>query len=238
MKSLLLTLLCAAALFAQESVSRIVKLKHVNPDSLFSVLSVLAGKQVRWQQDAKMRIIALNGPASSLDALEEAIHRLDVPPPVEKNVELTFHILLASAQPEGTVVPAELNGVAAQLRSVFGFKSLRVLETSVLRGREGRPMEANGLTPTASKLAETAPYGITLKSVAAIAGEKGATIRLDGLRFSARIPVGTPSAIQFQAVGMNTDLDVREGQKVVVGKASIDAASQSLFLVVTAKVVD
>jgi hypothetical protein len=238
MKSLLLTLLCAAVLFGQESVSRIVKLKHVNPDSLFSVLGVLAGKQVRWQPDAKMRIIALNGPASSLDALEEAIHRLDVPQPVEKNVELTFHLLLGTAQAESISVPPDLGGVATQLRSVFGFKSLRVLETSVLRGREGRPMEANGLTPAVSKLAETAPYGITLKSVAVTAGEKGATIRLDGLRFSARIPVGTPSAIQFQPVGISTDLDVREGQKVVVGKASIDGASQSIFLVVTAKVVD
>ena len=34
------------------------------------------------------------------------------------------------------------------------------------------------------------------------------------------------------------DIDVREGQKVVVGKLSIDNASQSIFLVVTAKVVD
>jgi len=111
MKSILLTLLCAAVLFGQESVSRIVKLKHVNPDSLFSVLGVLAGKQVRWQPDAKMRIIALNGPASNLDALEEAIHRLDVPQPVEKNVELTFHMMLGSAQAESISVPPDLGDV-------------------------------------------------------------------------------------------------------------------------------
>jgi hypothetical protein len=157
---------------------------------------------------------------------------------VEKNVELTFHLLLGTAQAESISVPPDLGGVATQLRSVFGFKSVRVLETSVLRGREGRQLEAKGLVPTSSKLAETAPYGISVKSVAVNAGEKGAAIRLDGLRFNAQFPIGTPSAIQFQPVGISTDLDVREGQKVVVGKASIDGASQSIFLVVTAKVVD
>lgn len=238
MKRILGLILFAAALLAQEPVSRVLMMKYINPERAIPVLSVLAGKQVRWQADSQMKLIVMSGPGELVKALEEAIQKLDVPPPVEKNVELTFYMLLASAQPEGTVVPPDLNGVAAQLRNVFGFKSLRVLETSVLRGREGRQLEAKGLVATSSKLAETAPYVISAKAVAVTVGEKGATIRLDGLRFNAQFPVGSPSAIQFQPVSISTDLDVREGQKVVVGKASIDAAAQSIFLVVTAKVVD
>jgi hypothetical protein len=99
-------------------------------------------------------------------------------------------------------------------------------------------MEANGLVPAASKLADASPYVISVRSAVVNPAEKGAMIRLEGLRFNARVPTGTPAAIQFQTVGVSTDLDVREGQKVVVGKSSIDGAAQSLFLVVTAKVVD
>jgi hypothetical protein len=238
MKRILGLILCAAALVAQEPVSRVLMMKYINPERAIPVLCVLAGKQVRWQADSQMKLIVMSGPGELVKALEEAIQKLDVPPPVEKNVELTFHLLLGTAQAESISVPPDLGGVATQLRSVFGFKSVRVLETSVLRGREGRQLEAKGLVPTSSKLAETAPYGISVKSVAVNAGEKGAAIRLDGLRFNAQFPIGTPSAIQFQPVGISTDLDVREGQKVVVGKASIDGASQSIFLVVTAKVVD
>lgn len=238
MKRILGLILFAAALLAQEPVSRVLMMKHINPERVIPVLSVLAGKQVRWQADPQMKLIVMSGPGELVKALEEAIQKLDVPPPVEKNVELSFHMLLGSAQGEINSVPPDLSGVATQLRTVFGFKSVRVLETSVLRGREGRQLEAKGLVPASSKLAETAPYGIAVKSVAVTVGEKGATIRLDGLRFNAQFPIGTPSAIQFQPVSISTDLDVREGQKVVVGKASIDGAAQSIFLVVAARVVD
>ena len=238
MKRLFLMLLCSMALLAQDAVSRVVKMKHINPESAIPVLNVLAGKQVRWQPDAQMKIIVLNGPADLVKALEEAIEKLDVPPPAVKNVELTFHLLLASTQADGNGVPADLNGVATQLRNVFGLKSVRVLETSVIRGREGRQIQTSGVAPSATKLAETAPYSIVVKSTAVTVSEKGSAIRLDGLQFSCRVPTGTPGAVQFQTVGLSTDLDVHEGQKVVVGKANIDGAAQSMFLVVTAKLVD
>ena len=38
--------------------------------------------------------------------------------------------------------------------------------------------------------------------------------------------------------GITTDIDVREGQKVVVGKANIDNSDNALILILTAKVVD
>jgi hypothetical protein len=236
MKSLLLTLLCAAALFAQESVSRIVKLKHVNPDSLFSVLNVLAGKQVRWQPDAQLRIIALNGPASMLDALEEAIQKLDVPQPALRNVELTFQMLLASPQGESQSISADLNGVVTQLRTVFGFRSFRLMESTVVRAREGKRVETKGIMASVTKADMNALYGITVSNIAITPSEKGANIRLDGLQFSARLP--NASGTVLQDAGISTEIDVREGQKVVVGKTSIDNAHQSIFLVVTAKVVD
>ena len=41
-----------------------------------------------------------------------------------------------------------------------------------------------------------------------------------------------------QHAAINTSIDVREGQKVVVGKANIDNADSALILVLTAKVVE
>ena len=40
------------------------------------------------------------------------------------------------------------------------------------------------------------------------------------------------------AARINTSIDVREGQKVVVGKANIDNADSALILILTAKVVE
>ncbi|HVN83075.1 MAG TPA: hypothetical protein VMW38_29095 [Terriglobia bacterium] len=53
------------------------------------------------------------------------------------------------------------------------------------------------------------------------------------------MPVRTsPDNCTYIDTGINTDLDVREGQKVVVGKATVDNSNNALFLVLTARVVD
>ena len=51
MKRLLLTLLCAAALFGQESVSRVVQLKNIHPDSVSAVLHVLSANKAGTSHD-------------------------------------------------------------------------------------------------------------------------------------------------------------------------------------------
>ena len=240
MKSILLTLLCAAALLAQETTSRVVQLKYIHPDSTNAVLSVLSANMVRYQADGNLRIVALSGPAELVEAMEAAIKKLDVPAPAAKNIELTFHMLLAGPQGDSGTVPPELSGVVQQLRNVFGLKSFRVLETAAIRSREGKPADTNGsMAPVSSKVEASASYHLTVKNVAVSSSDKGANVRLDGLRFTARLPYLVPPAnYQFAESGIATDIDVREGQKVVVGKLSIDNASQSIFLVVTAKVVD
>ena len=138
MKRLLITLLCSAALFAQEQISRVVQLRHIPPGSVQVVLSILSAGKVNFQSDPNAKYVAMHGPLELVDAMEAAIKKLDVPAPAIKNIELTFHMLLASPQGESQAIAPELAGVAQQLRNVFGLKSIRVLETAVLRGREGK----------------------------------------------------------------------------------------------------
>ncbi len=240
MKRLLLTLLCAVALFGQESVSRVVQLKNIHADSVSAVLHVLSANKVHWKGDANIRVIALNGPPELVEAIEAAIKKLDVPAPAAKNIELTFHMLLASPQGESPATAPELAGVAQQLRNVFGLKSVRVLETAVLRGRESNGGLTTGIMASPGKVDAPATYLLGYDRAYVSTSEKGAKVQIDKLRFNARLPwaIGSGSGVQFSESSINTDIDIREGQKVVVGKSGIDNASQSIFLVVTAKVVD
>jgi hypothetical protein len=43
---------------------------------------------------------------------------------------------------------------------------------------------------------------------------------------------------KIQNVRLNTNIDMKEGQKVVVGKANIDGSENALIVILTAKVVD
>jgi hypothetical protein len=238
MKNVLITLLCAAALLAQESVSRVVKLHHISAESTSNLLGVLSADKVRWRHDSKLGIVALHGPAGLVDAMEAAIQKLDVPPSPVKNIELTFHMLLASPAGEPAPVPAELTGVAQQLRTVFGLQSIRVLETAVLRARDESGADASGTMASLSRLETPATYSLHAQKILVAGGDKSSRVRIDTLRFNARFPIPTGNGFNYHEAHLKTDIDIREGQKVVVGKTSIDNASQSVFLVVTAKVVD
>jgi hypothetical protein len=115
-----------------------------------------------------------------------------------------------------------------------------------VRSREGRGGEASGLMNPAQ--ASTAPalkplYQFKFNQSTVSTDDKGRSIHLDHVRFGGRIPTATStkdgeSQYQYLDTGINTDVDLREGQKVVVGKASIGTVNTSLFLVLTAKVVD
>jgi hypothetical protein len=73
-------------------------------------------------------------------------------------------------------------------------------------------------------------------TVGAISIGPDGTIHVEGLRASNMVPVVTGRAmVQLQEVGLNTDLDIKEGQKVVVGKMGMNA-NEALFLVLTARV--
>ena len=52
-----------------------------------------------------------------------------------------------------------------------------------------------------------------------------------------KLPVPSGTAFNYQNLNMNTDLDIKEGQKVVVGRFGI-SHDQALFLVLTARVVN
>ena len=240
MKSLLLTLFCAVALFGQQTVTRIVHLKHIQTDNVKVVVGMIAAGKVDWQPDPRMRLIGLSGPVELVNAVEEAIKKLDVPPPPERNVELTFHILAAGGQAPSSPIPAELNGVVQQLGGVFGLKSFRLLETAVMRGREGRGVESSGVIAIPVKVEASPRYFLRVAKVSASAGDKGSLVRIDGLDFSVSVPTAKVGGqgLDWLGTGLKTDIDVREGQKVVVGKSSLDNSNQSIFLVVTAKMLD
>jgi hypothetical protein len=67
--------------------------------------------------------------------------------------------------------------------------------------------------------------------------EDGKTVRIDRMHAGLRIPVISPGAkTEYTNTGIDQDIDVKEGQKVVVGRSSLEGPAQALFVILTAKV--
>ena len=68
--------------------------------------------------------------------------------------------------------------------------------------------------------------------------DKGRAIRIDNLKVGLKVPVMSGGNIQYIDTGIATDVDIHEGQKVVVGKANMDGSDRASIIVLMAKVVD
>jgi hypothetical protein len=225
-----LLLACVAVgLWAQNS-AVLITLRHMN-------LS-LAGQIAEAYGDGKVKVsgnsstVILSGPPELLAIIQKAIEKADLPDPVAKNVELTFYVLTGADAASRDPLPDELAGVAKQVKGILGVPALRMVESIQIRTRVGRSSEASGILGRSAGGPNL--YQLRIQAVE-IHGEANArALRLTGLKFGARIASGA----NYVDTGFNTDVDFKEGQKIVIGKSSLDTSGTPYFVVVTGKVVD
>src|SRR5437867_2495582 len=92
-----------------------------------------------------IKAMAVRAPSEVLAAIEDSLKRLDVAPAAAKNIDLTVYLLVASAQESGAgKIPAELDPVVKQLKTVFSYTAFRLLDTLVMRSREEAMGEVSG----------------------------------------------------------------------------------------------
>lgn len=243
-KLIVFAILLAVTVSAQEPkrfVQRVYEVKNADVKELTNVIALIPELNVRFNEHFKT--ISFYGYAESVAAAEELIKRFDTARPAprssSRNVDLTCYILIAS--PKGTAgeaVPADLEPVVKQLKSTFGYNDFRLLDSSFIRAQEGNQVSSSGNTaaPNPDLPGMQGIYKFrSSRGVRISPDEKGMRVRLDGFEFELKLPV---SAGQFTTIAFNTDIDIREGQKVVVGKAKGDASAGAYILVLTARVVD
>jgi hypothetical protein len=236
----------------------VIDVKYADPAQLADLLASMqqGGSPDRVKPQPNLRAISIGTyDPSFLKLAKEIINRYDVPraKPVDSHqhgVEIVAHILLAGPKgSSGDALPADLEPVVKQLRSTFGYADIRLLDSALILGRENKGSEVSGtLNGLIEELKIEAPktpsiYRLRVKNIWVEQGGKGRSVLLEDFRFSARIPyatgsVGTGFQYQFMDLGFDTDLNVLEGQKVVVGKSHIGASNEALILVLSARVVE
>jgi hypothetical protein len=203
-------------------VQKVFVLKHVRADDMAGILSVFPA-QISNVERIGLSALAVSAAPAVVAAIEETIKRLDVPPPLAKSVDVTGYVLECSAKGgEAGGPPSELQDVVAQLKRTFNYADCGLGQTLFARGSDHARFE----TATASGSGSGTYH---LQARIEIDGAQGSTvIRFRGL--SLQIVGG--SGGRFAA-----DVDVRDGQRVVLGKLGSISGKDGI-LVLTAKVVD
>jgi hypothetical protein len=220
----------------EDRVQKIVAVKYADPDAVRRMLGLFG---VDATADRQMRVIGLSGPKSKVANAEDAIKQLDVPSAAQKDIDLMVYFVVGSDQnppagpnqPYGTI-PADLQSTVATLKTTFPFKTYYLLDALSLRTRSGSGANTTG---------QLGGGRFTSFSVRAASLEGDSTmIRLDQLHAGLRIPhTGADGKGTYIDTGITTEIvSVKEGQKLVVGRSSLDGPSTALFLVLIGKVVN
>jgi hypothetical protein len=246
-RTILWAVLLAAPIMAQAPaadarVNKLLTLKNAEPNSVAPMFNQWGVSIVPMSQ---LKTLSISGPADKVAAVEAAIKQLDVAP---KTIELTVYFVVGGDQPNlaGGAVPQDLRDVITQLKGAFTFKDYKMLDALTLRTRAGSSADTSGILNAAN------PPRMSQFSIRnATVSEDGTTIRIDRMHAGLRIPytrregVGTDAkglanaqkSVEYINSGIDQDVDVKEGQKVVVGRSSLEGPQQALFLILTAHVV-
>src|SRR5262249_16949696 len=161
----------------------------------------------------------------------EAIKRLDTPLAPRPDIELHMHVLIASnaANSAGAETPAELKDVLAELRTTLSYKHYDLVASVVQRltetphGLQGSgTAEVPSSNPGQGNM--TMPYDYFIGSVSLVQNATGApSLQIGQFSFSA--------LSERDKAKVETALNLRDGEKVVVGTATI--RSRALVVVLT-----
>ena len=148
------------------------------------------------------------------------------------NVEFTVYLLSGSTQGTADDVPQDLSSTVKQLHGVFAYKSYKLTESFMLRGRSGNAF-TEGILP-----GNGLHYRFGYRHVQ-ISGEPPRAVHIDGLSLNLSNSVAHDGKRELETIAsINTDLDIRDGQKTVVGKSSLNIGGDALILVIVPKVVE
>jgi hypothetical protein len=202
--------------------TRIFQIKYVDPGELQRALSMFRGSIT--YSGGGLRVLSVRAPKEIIPAIEDAIKRLDVPSP-RRDAELTIFVLVASDQPDpAATVPPNLQPVVNQLKNVLSYKGYTLLDTLLTRGgaNRGAPTSLSGTLGGPDKPS----YNFSARFQIDNPDGKTPVLRLSDMVF------GLESR-NLYAVRISGDVEIPQGQQVVVGKATM--GERALILVMTAK---
>jgi hypothetical protein len=178
--------------------------------------------------------------------------RQSAPTRAEVNHEVVIQLLVTAEGAEGAPrVPPSLDGVVRQLKAALPPTDFRLASTFVYRVRDGASFDVKTVGGVPSGAAQgpspsqPSVFQIALSSIKLIdPASAQPSINIQQFRFSMRVPFQTASVkndkgegsypvIQYEDVGVVTQLSVREGEPTLVGTLNSSRPGQLFAIVIT-----
>jgi hypothetical protein len=221
---------------------KIFEIKYRDLSGLLQVIRPLGSgyKGATMSIDREFKTLTVRDFPENIASIEEAIKRLDTPQAPRPDIEFSVHVLIAStASGNREDYPPELADVVTQLKSALKYKSYTLMTSGIHRAKEG-PGEVGNSGVAESNLFSSVPtppnpifYNYSLDSITIDTGSGAPTVQIARFRFQMRVPLNLGTQVQYENVGFQSPVGLRQGEKVVVGSTTM--GDKGLVVVVSAK---
>ncbi|MEK6287456.1 MAG: secretin N-terminal domain-containing protein [Acidobacteriota bacterium] len=222
---------------------KVFDVKHRDPRSLIEAVRPLGsgfkGATIAYSDEFKT--LTVRDFPENIAAIEEALKRLDTPQAAQPDIELRLNVLIASnVEGVASQYPNDLGDVVKQMQAMLNYKNYTNLATVVQRVRVGtRNLGINGTAEVPATIlgtGEPIPASYDYRAYSMTLGTDssgGYVVQLSGNQFTFR--GNGPKGDGVGQADIRTDLNLRNGEKVVVGTATL--GNKGLILVLSARII-
>jgi hypothetical protein len=223
--------------------SKVFEVHNRNPHDIASAIGLLGSgfRGATLNVNSQLHTITVRDFPENLAAIEAAIKRLDVPASVSNDAEMRIWIVIGAKAPvpDAQPLPEELEPVIKELRSTLRYSNYALMAATVNRVARGLAVEGSGVAePTALGMSvkpdQPIMYTYSLRQPAIVSSNDRQALSTESFNFSMRIPINTGVSVQYQSVGFETPVTVRDKEKVVIGTTTM--GDKALIVVVTADI--
>jgi hypothetical protein len=250
-KCAVILLLAAAATAQTRPEKRIYEFKNVSVQRASEISNfvqqLMDGKiTIFFDASFKTAIIRPNGGPASVTAddmirAETLVQRYDVATPAPPFDFVAYLVRASTSQaknlPPGQPIPPVLQEAITEMKKTFAYSDYALLDTieTELPGASTRNMaheaHVESMLP-GREAAGSAPYFYEIEYGGTYLSPDTKSVHVAPFKFTVRIPVQN----QYQNSGITTDVEIKEGQKLVLGKVRTGFVDPfDVFLILTVK---
>jgi hypothetical protein len=211
--------------------TELVRLKYYSGNRMSGLIQTYLSRDGRTMPGPDEKIIVISDYPENIEKILQAIRQVDIKP---ADLQFTVQLILGSDEAEKGTEALPNDPIIKELRNLLKYQSYSLLDTSLVRALDNSDSQV--------RMGERAEFEFWIRPKV-IKDEKTSLIQMEvRLRriFIASMPPGATSAkpeyITTDLIG--TTLNIRPGDKTVVGVSKLDGSGKGLILIISGKIVD
>jgi len=210
----------------------LVRLKYVSgKDVIQLIMTYLDGRYERVSMDSSSKILTLSATAENIEKVKQVLREVDVKP---ADILYTVQLVLGSEAQASGADPIQNDPLVKELRGLLRYKDYTLLDSSMVRVVNNENAEVI--------MGPKAEFEFALRPV--VSGDTKNPVIKTQVRLRQITRAGSPESATMKAAQplvatlIESTLNIKSGERTVVGVSKLDGGDKGLILIISGRIVD